>query len=166
MREVRDGAYTEASLCFPVIGDRVLLAEKQKKIGAGYLNGFGGKREPQDVSIAATNVREVEEEVGIKVLVANKMGEISFRNPSNDNELRRMVVHIFIATEWLGEPRETDEMKKIGWYDVGALDYQRFLSADRLFLPQILRGECIRGSISYNEDWSVESSDVTEVQGF
>jgi hypothetical protein len=41
MIEVSGEKYTEATLCFPIRDDRVLLAEKQKKLGAGFLNGFG-----------------------------------------------------------------------------------------------------------------------------
>jgi len=158
--------YTEATLCFPIRGDEVLLAEKQKKLGAGLLNGFGGKAESGDKSIDDTNTRETEEEIGIIIKTAKKVGEIAFRNPSIDDELKRMIVHIFTATEWDGEPEETDEMKKIAWYKIADLDYDRFLSADRLFLPQILEGKNVKGMIKYNDDWSVETSSIDEVQGF
>ena len=73
-----------------------------------------------------------------------------------------MRVHIFLADEWEGEPKETDEVKKLAWYDIDELDYAQFLAADRLFLPQIFRGECIRGEITYNDDWSVQSSHIQQ----
>lgn len=166
MVEVSYANHTEAALCFPIRGDEVLLAEKQKKIGAGFLNGFGGKVEPDDRDIYNTNVREVEEEIGIRVTAVKKVGEIVFHNPSDYDELKKMIVHIFTATEWDGEPTETDEMKKIAWYKVEKLDYSKFLSADRLFLPHILGGKCVRGVIEYNEDWSVKTSHIDEVEGF
>ena len=53
--------FTEATLCFPIRDDEVLLAQKQKKIGAGLLNGFGGKAETNDKNIYDTNFRETEE---------------------------------------------------------------------------------------------------------
>ncbi len=158
--------YTEATLCFPIRGDEVLLAEKQRKIGAGFLNGFGGRVEASDIDIWGTNIRETEEEVGIRIKTTQKLGEITFHNPSEDEILRKMVVHIFAATEWDGEPIETDEMKKIDWYKIADLDYDRFLPADRLFLPIILKGICVKGLIEYNDDWSVRSSSITEVTKF
>ncbi len=157
--------YIEASLCFPVRDGEVLLAEKQRKLGAGFLNGFGGKREPSDRDIYSTNAREVEEEIGIRVTDVKKVGEIAFRNPS-DSEPKRTMVHIFIATKWDNEPVETDEMKKVAWYEIEKLDYDKFLPADRLFLPQILDRKCVKGVIEYNDDWSVENSRIEEVGGF
>lgn len=158
-------SYTEATLCFPMRGDEVLIAEKQRKLGSGRLNGFGGKMEPQDHDIFATNAREVKEEVGLTLLDAQKVGEIRFHNPSDDPELARMRVHLLTATKWLGEPVETDEMKKPVWYRKDELDYSLFLAADRLFLPHVFRGRSVSGLIEYNDDWKVRVChlDVTHV---
>lgn len=57
-------------------------------------------------------------------------------------------------------------MKKIAWYKIDDIDYNNFLSADRLFIPQILGGKYIKGSIEYNNDWSVKNSSIDEVDGF
>lgn len=46
MSDIFNLNHTEATLCFPIRGNKVLLAEKQTKLGAGLLNGFGGKVEP------------------------------------------------------------------------------------------------------------------------
>lgn len=158
--------FTEATLCFPIRSDEVLLAEKQKKIGSGLLNGFGGKVDADDRDIYATNVRETEEEIGIQVTSARKVGEITFHNPSKDQTLRHMIVHVFLATDWENEPRETDEMKKVAWYKISELDYNRFLAGDRLFMPQILGGYSVRGTIIYNDNWSVQSSDIKIVEDY
>ncbi|NTW62309.1 NUDIX domain-containing protein [Candidatus Saccharibacteria bacterium] len=166
MAEVNKVQYTEATLCFLLRNDQVLLAEKQKKIGAGFLNGFGGKAEPGDQDIYDTNTREVEEEIGVRLLSAQKVGEVVFHNPYEDEDLRRMRVHIFTSDSWDGEPQETDEMKKIAWHAIESLDYERFLAADRLFLPQILGRQCIRGVVRYNDDWSVKSCDIDVVSDF
>lgn len=166
MSETIEEGYTQATLCFPIKGDEVLLAEKQRKIGAGYLNGFGGRVEAGDGSIYETNTRETEEEIGIIIKTAKKVGEIAFHNPSDETKLRRMMVHIFTTTDWDGEPRETDEMKKIAWYKIANLDYDKFLSADRLFIPQILADRCVKGLIEYNDDWSVKTSRIDNVEGF
>lgn len=158
--------YTEATVCLPVYGDQVLLAEKQKKVGAGFLNGFGGKMELGDATLLATNARETQEEVGLTVTAAHKVAEITFHNPMKDETLNRIRVHFFIATEWLGEPVGTKEMRKPDWYDIASLDYERFLPADRLFMPHILTGSLIRGLIVYNDDWSIASTELTEVDRF
>lgn len=160
MAAVQQGGYTEATLCFPMRGDEVLVAEKQAKIGSGRLNGFGGKIEPHDEDVFATNIREVKEEVGLTLLDAQKVGEIRFHNPLDDLELARMRVHLFTATQWLGEPVDTSEMKKATWYRKDELDYSLFLAADRLFLPYVFNGKNVSGLIEYNEDWTVKTRDL------
>ena len=47
----------KASLVFPVTHTHVLLAKKQKKIGKGCWNGYGGGPEPGDRDILDTAVR-------------------------------------------------------------------------------------------------------------
>lgn len=158
--------YTEATLCFLIKDNQVLLAEKQRKIGAGRLNGFGGRADPEDKDIYETNRREVLEEIGVEITNAKKVGEIAFHNPSDDDILKKMIVHIFIADKWVGEPKDTDEMKRIAWYEIDKLNYDLFLSADRLFIPQILNGQYLKGKIEYNPDWSVKISKITVINGF
>ena len=159
-------AYTEATVCFPMRGNQVLVAEKQKKLGAGHLNGFGGKAEPQDTSIEATNIRETMEEVGIEVQEAHEVAEIIFHNPMRDRTLKDIRVHFFIATQWLGEPVSTEEMMHPTWHNVDSLDYDQFLAGDRLFIPQILTGKKLSGTVTYDDDWSVQDARFEEVQVF
>lgn len=166
MSDIKRVEYTQATLCFPVQGNEVLLAEKQKKIGAGFLNGFGGKSEPKDNSVWETNARETEEEVGIKIQEVKKVGEIIFHNLSKDPELSNIMGHIFIATKWSGTPKETNEMKKIAWYNIDELDYEKFLPGDRFFIPKILNGKLVKGTIEYNSDWSVQTANIQEVDRF
>lgn len=156
-------SYTEATVCFPVRGSEVLLAVKQKKIGAGYLNGFGGRFEPTDASIEETNRRETLEEAGIQIAEARKVGEVCFHNPSPEEYLQRVRLHFFIATQWLGEPVSTDEMMHPEWFAVDSIDYERFLPADRHFIPRMLKGEKLSGDVYYNSDWSIDSVDIKPV---
>jgi 8-oxo-dGTP diphosphatase len=141
----------------------VLLARKQNKIGAGRLNGFGGKAEQTDANIVATNARELEEEIGIKATRVRWVGEILFRNFAEQHELRNMEISIFIVDEWTGEPAESSEMKDILWYRIESIDYEEFLSGDRLFLPHIFAGKSVQGEIHYDENWSVTYSNIKEV---
>lgn len=157
----------EATVCFPVVDDTVLLGEKQRKFAIGYLNGPGGRVEPGDTDIFATNARETEEEIGIRVKSARKVAEVVFHHARKD-ELKEMIVHFFIATEWDGVPRESEEMKHLRWYPIADLDYDRFLPGDRLFIPHILLGKFIKATVTYNEDESINDEDtsIEEVEGF
>lgn len=43
---------------------KILLAEKQRKVGAGCWNGYGGKKEPADKTMRDCAVRELSKESG------------------------------------------------------------------------------------------------------
>lgn len=58
---VRDGASARGD------GMQVLLGLKKRGFGMGKWNGFGGKVEPTDASIAAAAAREVQEEANVTV---------------------------------------------------------------------------------------------------
>lgn len=45
----------------------VLLGEKKRGFGMGKWNGFGGKVEPSDTTIAAAAAREIQEEANVSV---------------------------------------------------------------------------------------------------
>ena len=53
-----------ATLLFVVHADRILLIEKKRGLGAGKINGPGGRIEPGESPRQAA-VREVQEEVGV-----------------------------------------------------------------------------------------------------
>ena len=142
--------YTKASLCFLVQDNEVLLAEKQDKIGVGKLNGFGGKFEPEvDNDIFDTNTREVFEESNLRIKIAEKLGYVVFHNPSSDPGLARMAVSVFRASEFEGEIKETNEMKKIKWFKIEDLNYDEFLPADSHFVPLALEGKHFKGFFKY-----------------
>jgi 8-oxo-dGTP pyrophosphatase MutT (NUDIX family) len=111
-------------------------------------------------------VRETREEIGITPTVYQKMAEILFHNPSNDETLRNMRVHTYIATYWEGEITETNEMKKPKWFVIDDLDYEQFLSGDREFLPKVFGGIAVKGEIWYDENWQVERFKITSVETF
>jgi 8-oxo-dGTP diphosphatase len=146
-------------------GDEILLAEKQKKIGAGKLNGVGGKLEPGETDFEAA-VRETKEEIGVRPTVFKKMAEITFHNCFDDETLQKMKVHTFIATEWKGEPTSTDEMKKPVWCKINDLPYEEMLPDDRYWLPLILSGKTIRAFFKFDPDWNIVEKEITEVENF
>jgi 8-oxo-dGTP pyrophosphatase MutT (NUDIX family) len=73
---------------------------------AGHLDG--------DETLVAAAIREIEEEVGVKVLPEN-IAVVGVMHRKSDDER----VDFFLATEtWLGEPsnREPDKCDDLGWY--------------------------------------------------
>ena len=66
-----------ATLMFLVQDGKILLIRKKRGIGAGKVNGPGGKFEPGETALQCV-LREVREELCIDVADAREMGVLNF----------------------------------------------------------------------------------------
>ena len=71
-------AEEHATLLFVLVRGEVLLIEKKRGLGAGKINGPGGRLEPGETPLACA-VREVEEELRITPLDVEARGELRFQ---------------------------------------------------------------------------------------
>ncbi len=133
------------------------LGEKIRKgadIGEGTLNGPGGKWNPEAETIEENLEDEVFTEIGVKVIAARKVAEISFQNGTRNI----FDVHVFLVTAFEGEPRASDEMRMPDggwWHSINALPFNRMLASDHVWMPRVLNGELIRGTVLQNDDGSL-----------
>jgi len=153
-----------ATLCFLVRENptnEILLGFKKVGFGAGKYNGFGGKVEPGETVIHAA-IREVEEEVGIKVSGKNlrQVGHLTFIFPANP--ILNHDVCVFLATVWEGDPVESVEMKPC-WFAVDDIPFEQMWQDDILWLPRILAGERIQGGFTFGEDNETIAAGKVEV---
>lgn len=125
-----------ATLMFVVKEGRILLIHKKRGIGAGKVNGPGGKFEPGETALQCA-LRETEEELGIQVLDAREMGEVSFSFLCGS--VPEIHCHVFTGTDYTGEPRETPEALP-EWTSLDAIPYDRMWEDDRYWLPLMLQG--------------------------
>jgi len=143
----------EATLCFILDGcppTQVLLGRKKRGFGVGKLNGLGGKVRLDETPIQ-TIVREVAEESGVAVSpdTLRSAGSITFTfpfEPSFDHH-----VHVFVASAWSGEVRESAEMAP-AWFPIEEIPYEQMWDDDRYWLPHVLSGKRIRAAFSFAED--------------
>lgn len=142
-------------------GDEVLLGLKKRGFGQGRMNGVGGKVEP-DETIEEAAVRETEEEIGVKVTKYEKVVEIAFDDLYYKGVPERNVMYGFIATEWEGEPTETDEIKP-EWVKIADLDYDKMWVDDRHWLPQVLEGKKVQAWFHFKEDDTFDDYWVDEI---
>jgi 8-oxo-dGTP diphosphatase len=128
---------------------QVLLGRKKRGFGAGMIIGLGGKAGPGEQEAACT-VREVREEAGIAVDPDGLVwrAELSFVFPSRP-ELD-VVVTVFFGERWSGEPRESEEMTP-EWFDAGSLPLDQMWDDEAYWLPRVLAGETLTGTITYDE---------------
>jgi 8-oxo-dGTP diphosphatase len=139
-----------ANLCFIVKGGRVLLIRKKRGLGAGKINGPGGKLEPGETALAAA-VREVREEIGVTPLAVQERGVLRFQFV--DGYSLHCVV--FVAADYEGELRETEEATPF-WVAIGDVPYPEMWEDDRHWLPQVLAGQRFEGWFVFDGDRMLE----------
>lgn len=151
------------SLLFLRREGELLLAMKKRGFGEGRWNGVGGKVEPGE-TIEQAMIREAQEEINVTPTKFEKVGDIRF-DEYFKGEPTLMHVHIFVATEWEGEPAESEEMKP-QWFSLNKIPYDSMWSDDPYWLPSVVEGKKISADFKLDENDVILTHNVKEVAGF
>lgn len=135
-----------ATLVFIVQGDQVLLIEKQRGIGAGKVNGPGGKIDPGETPLECA-IREVQEELHITVTDPVKMGELFFDMSSMPN----IHCHVYMGTQFTGTPTSTDEAIPL-WTKISEIPFDKMWDDDQHWLGEMISGKKFIGKFIFNEE--------------
>lgn len=143
----------QATLCFLLRGAppvAVLLGYKKRGFGQGKWVGFGGKVEQGESGLQAAQ-RELWEETGLPVALSDLQprGSIIFRFPAKpawDQE-----VLLFVATQWSGEPIESEEIRP-SWFAIDQLPFAQMWADAPYWLPALLAGKVINLQITFAAD--------------
>lgn len=149
------------SLLFLRKDDRVLLAMKKRGFGEGRWNGVGGKVEDGE-SIEQAMIRETQEEIGVTPTVFEKVGDIRF-DEYFKGEPTLMHVHVFTASDWKGEPTESEEMKP-EWFALTDIPYDAMWPDDPYWLPQVLAGKKVSADFKLDANDHIVMHSVKEVE--
>ncbi len=133
-----------ANLCFIVKDGRILLIRKKRGLGAGKINGPGGRLEPGETALASA-IRESQEEIGVTPLEIEERGELHFQF-TDGYSLHCTVFH---ARDFLGELIETDEATP-HWFDLAAIPYDEMWADDPHWLPHMLAGNHFRAWFEFD----------------
>ena len=113
-------------------GDEVLLIRKKRGIGAGKINGPGGKIDPGETP-ADCSLRETREETGIIATDPEKMGELFFQFTDG------LSIHceVFLSESFTGTMIETEEAIPF-WCKFHDIPYDEMWQDDIHWLPTVL----------------------------
>jgi 8-oxo-dGTP diphosphatase len=139
-------AVDEATLLFVVKAGRVLLIRKKRGLGAGKINGPGGKRDVQETLQACAH-REINEELCITIDRSQYRGRLRFQFIDGYS----LDVSVFVATDYQGQPTETEEAVPL-WYALDAIPFDEMWDDDRLWLPSVLSGSTVDGRFVFDGD--------------
>lgn len=135
-----------ATLVFIEVEGRLLLIRKKRGLGAGKINGPGGKLEAGETPEQCA-VREVREELCVTPLGLQHRGENRFQFIDG----YAIHVHVFHANGFEGQPTETAEAIPL-WFDREALPYDEMWEDDDLWLPLVLEGRPFDGRFLFDDD--------------
>ncbi|XOV87926.1 MAG: 8-oxo-dGTP diphosphatase [Pseudomonadota bacterium] len=133
-----------ATLMFVQQESEVLLIRKKRGLGAGKINGPGGRIEPGETPMDCA-IRETQEELLITPRDVAPAGELFFHA---EDDMPKIHGHVFVARGFDGEPTETDEAIPI-WLPIGALPFEEMWEDDKLWLPHVLAGKHIMGWFTF-----------------
>ena len=135
-----------ATLLFVRQADRVLLIRKKRGLGAGKINGPGGRLDG-DESPRQCAIREVQEELHVTPTGVRSRGELAFQFVDG----YALFVYVFSADDCEGEPQETDEAAPL-WSPLDAIPFDQMWADDRLWFPHLLNGQPFRGRFLFDRD--------------
>jgi len=127
------------TLMFVVSDGHIVLMRKKRGLGAGKINGPGGRLEGDESALACA-IRETREELLIEPRDVTSAGELS--PPAEDHP--RIPCSLPVATRYDGTPTETDEAIPLV-LPVDAIPYDEMWPDNRYWLPMIIAGERVRG---------------------
>ncbi|MBP9757268.1 MAG: 8-oxo-dGTP diphosphatase [Candidatus Pacebacteria bacterium] len=141
----------QATLCYCIRGNEILLGLKKVRFGAGKWNGYGGKVDPGETNEEAA-ARELFEESGIATDHGKleKIADIQFFFSGKPV----FQCHAYIAREWDGEPVESEEMAP-RWFAIDAMPLESMWISDAAWLREALSGSPMAGTVYFNDDGSV-----------
>ncbi|MFC7337116.1 8-oxo-dGTP diphosphatase [Haloferula chungangensis] len=152
-------AHTHATLMFIIKDGKILLIEKKRGLGAGKINGPGGKIDPGETPLQCA-IRETQEELLITALGPRKIGELHFAM----SDVPDILCHVYVAHDFEGVPTETDEAKP-RWFRLEDIPYSQMWSDDVHWIPLMLSDRTFLGRFAFSDE-EVAWFDVEEGVGF
>ncbi len=141
-----------ATLLFVIRGGRILLIRKLRGLGAGKINGPGGRLDPGETPLQAA-VRETEEEIGIVPSNPIACGELRFQFTDG----YALHGYVFRAARYTGSPRPSDEAIPL-WTPLDAIPYPEMWADDVLWMPHLLEGRSFDGRFLFDGDVMLDSA--------
>ena len=151
--DVRESAWhaqQHATLLFVVRDGQVLLIHKKRGLGAGKINGPGGRLEPGETPKEAA-IREINEELCVDPVGVREVGELSFQFLDGLS----IYVNVFKADDCVGEAEETDEAIP-RWTPIDQMPYEQMWADDAHWVPLMLAETPFCGYFLFDDEVMVD----------
>jgi 8-oxo-dGTP diphosphatase len=137
---------TDATICFLIKENKVLLQKKSKELfGEGKWNGPGGKIKENESPMECA-IRETLEEVSVSVRDFNKCGFLKFFK--GDEPFFNC--HVFSAKQFEGEPKSGRE-GVVKWFDFSEIPFNEMWPDDKIWMNLMLQGKQFEGEFYFDD---------------
>ncbi|MBK1882220.1 8-oxo-dGTP diphosphatase [Luteolibacter pohnpeiensis] len=143
---------------FIIRDGRILLIEKKRGLGAGKINGPGGKIDPGETPLQAA-IRETQEELHVTPADPRKLGELHFWM---SQEVPHILCHVYRADDFTGIPTETEEAVPV-WTPLDKIPYDRMWEDDRYWLPLLLENQSFLGKFAFEGETLITREIATDL---
>ena len=136
----------KATLLFVIKDGQILLIQKLRGLGAGKINGPGGRIDPGETALACA-IREVQEELCITATGVTHAGELYFQFVDGYS----LHAHVYRASDYTGTPTQTPEAIPL-WTSLDAIPYEKMWQDDIYWMPAMLEGKSFIGRFVFDGD--------------
>lgn len=135
----------------------VLLGERLKSPWINLFSGFGGNLESGDESPIQRQILELYQEAKIKVEAEDIEKRAEFIIDIKGKEPK--LLHVYTADKFSGGGERTEEMRP-EWFSFRNIPIHRMIPGDEFWVPRILNGEYLSGTIFRDEKLNFLNIDV------
>ena len=135
-----------AVLCFIFQRSEVLLIEKLRGLGAGKVNGPGGRIEAGESPEQAA-IRELQEEIAVTPTQLSRLGNLRFAFTNS----YFLECWVFRAEGFSGKPTNSAEAIPF-WSPIDAVPFERMWEDDRHWFPHLVKGQPFQGQFIFDGD--------------
>jgi 8-oxo-dGTP diphosphatase len=135
-----------ATLMFIFRDHEVLLIRKKRGLGAGKINGPGGKIDPGE-SPAECAIRETREELLVEAVQPQHAGLLHFQFTDG----LALECHVFRADQFSGSPTETDEAIPL-WTPTARIPFHEMWADDIHWFHHLTSRTPFRGFFHFEND--------------
>ncbi|HMP75524.1 MAG TPA: 8-oxo-dGTP diphosphatase [Kiritimatiellia bacterium] len=135
-----------ATLLFVIRDGHALLIRKKRGLGAGKINGPGGRLDPGETPEQCA-IREVQEELLVTPTGIKPAGELLFQFADGHS----IHGYVFTATGCEGTPQSTNEADPL-WTPLDRIPFDEMWADDRIWIPLMLEGRPFTGRFLFAGD--------------
>jgi len=135
-----------ATLCFIIRNESILLIRKKTGLGAGKINGPGGRLKKGETETEGA-IRETQEEIGVTPLGIEYGGKLFFQFTDG----YKLNVTVFAANNCSGQLKSSEEADPL-WTDLHLIPYHEMWQDDPHWLPLVIQKKRFLGYFVFDKE--------------